>query len=82
MLPFDERDAYRTIQRLAAQRSWFAKINRDEPRVGEDVRKFMLIDRATRLIEHGHGYSLTAREALGVLTGVRSAIGDPVLPPE
>jgi hypothetical protein len=42
----------------------------------------MLIDPATRVIEHGAGFTLTAREALGILTGTMSSIGDPVLPPE
>jgi len=81
MKPYDEKAVYRVIQHLAAGRGWFARMNRDEPRIGEGIPKFMLVARATGIIEHGRGYSLTAREALGILTGVLSSIGDPVLPP-
>jgi hypothetical protein len=83
MRAYDEKQTYRYMQQMAMSRGWRARMNPDEPRVGEDIPKFLFFDPATRAIVHGPGFSLTAREALGVLTGVLSSIGgDPILPPE
>jgi hypothetical protein len=72
---YDET-TWRRIQQMAAQRGWYARKNPLELRIGGDIPKFTLMIRHSGEILHGSEYSLTAKEALGILSNTVSRSGE------